>query len=74
MNKLSIGGISQPVNSRFGLHLIQVLERRETTLDAKQVREQVRNVLREQKFEQAYDEWIKDLRARAYVELRDPPQ
>jgi peptidyl-prolyl cis-trans isomerase SurA len=74
MNKLSLGGISQPVVSRFGVHLIQVMERRETTVDAKQVREQARNVLRERKFEDAYNEWVKELRARAYVEMREPPQ
>ena len=73
MNSLPVGGVSQPVVSRFGVHLIQVVERRETTLDAKQVREQARNALREQKFEQAYLDWIRELRARAYVEMRDPP-
>jgi peptidyl-prolyl cis-trans isomerase SurA len=73
MNRLSVGGISQPVVSRFGVHLIEVVERREVTLDAKQVREQARNALREQKFEQAYLEWLKELRSRAYVEMRDPP-
>jgi peptidyl-prolyl cis-trans isomerase SurA len=73
MNRLSVGGISQPVVSRFGVHLIEVVERREVTLDAKQVREQARNALREQKFEQAYIEWVKELRSRAYVEMRDPP-
>ena len=59
--------------SRFGVHLIEVVERRETTLDAKQLREQARNALREQKFEEAYLEWAKDLRSRAYVEMREPP-
>ncbi len=74
MNALAVGGISAPVLSRFGVHLIQVLERREVALDVRQLREQARNVLREQKFEQAYIDWAKELRARAYVELRDPPQ
>ena len=74
MNALPINGISDPIISRFGVHLIQVLERREAVLDAKQQREQVRNVLREQKFEDAYNDWIRDLRGRAYVELREPPQ
>jgi peptidyl-prolyl cis-trans isomerase SurA len=74
MNRLSLGGVSQPVVSRFGVHLIQVMERRETTVDAKQVREQARNALRERKFEEAYNEWVKELRARAYVEMREPPQ
>ena len=74
MNELPVGGLSAPVVSRFGVHLIQVLERRETALEPKQLREQARNQLREQKFEQAYLEWTKELRARAYLELREPPQ
>lgn len=74
MNALALNGLSDPVVSRFGVHLIQVMERRKVTLDAKQQREQARNALREQKFEDAYLEWVRDLRARAYVELREPPQ
>ncbi len=73
MNALPLGGISEPVVSRFGVHLIQVTERRQVNLDARQQREQARNVLREQKFDEAYLEWIRDLRARAYIELREPP-
>ncbi len=73
MNKLPLGGLSQPVVSRFGVHLIQVMERREVALETKQVREQARNQLREQRFEDAYNDWAKDLRARAYVEMREPP-
>lgn len=74
MNKLAPSGVSDPVVSRFGVHLIQVMERRQVTLDAKQQREQARNALREQKFEEAYQEWVRDLRARAYIEMREPPQ
>jgi len=73
MNKLAINGISDPLVSRFGVHLIQVLERRQTALDVKQQREQARNVLREQKFEAAYLDWVRDLRGRAYIEMREPP-
>ncbi len=73
MNKLTPGGITPPVVSRFGVHLIQVLERRDVALETKQLREQARNVLREQKFEEAYAEWAKDLRAKAYIEMREPP-
>ena len=74
MTGLALGGISDPIVSRFGVHLIQVTERRQTALEVKQLREQARNVLREQKFEEAYAEWLRDLRARAYVELREAPQ
>ena len=74
MNELAVSGLSAPVVSRFGVHLIQVLERREVALELKQLREQARNVLREQKFDPAYLDWTKELRSRAYVELREPPQ
>lgn len=74
MNALPLAGLSEPVTSRFGVHLIQVLERREVAVDVKQLREQARNALREQKFEDAYADWVRDLRARAYIEMREPPQ
>jgi peptidyl-prolyl cis-trans isomerase SurA len=74
MNALPINGLSAPVVSRFGVHLIQVLERREQVLEPKQLREQARNVLREQRFEPAFLDWTKELRSRAYVEYREPPQ
>ena len=74
MDKLPPGGLSGPVVSRFGVHLIQVLERRDTALEPKQLREQARSVLREQKFEQAYLDWTKELRSKAYIEMREPPQ
>jgi peptidyl-prolyl cis-trans isomerase SurA len=73
MNALPLNGLSDPVVSRFGVHLIQVLERRTATLALRQLREQVRNVLREQRFDQAYVDWTRELRSRAYVEFREPP-
>lgn len=73
MNAMTLNGISQPIVSRFGVHLIQVVARRQVTLDARQMREQARNALRERKFEEAFGEWLGELRARAYIELREPP-
>ncbi len=74
MNKLQPGGLSAPIVSRFGVHLIQVMERRQVAVDPKELREQARNVLKEQKFEPAYLEWVTELRSRAYIEMREPPQ
>jgi peptidyl-prolyl cis-trans isomerase SurA len=74
MKPLAQNEISDPVTSRFGVHLIQVMDRRKVPVDRKQQREIARNVLREQKFEAAYAEWSRDVRARAYVEMREPPQ
>lgn len=74
MARLPNGGLSAPVASRFGVHLIQVLDRRQVEVDPKQQREQARNTLREQKFDEAYAEWARELRGRAYIEMREPPQ
>ncbi len=73
MDKLPIAGLSGPVRSRFGVHLIQVLDRRDTTIDPKQLREQATNAVKEQKFDPAYAEWVADLRAKAFIEYRDAP-
>ncbi len=74
MKALPINGVSDPVVSRFGVHLIQLVDRRQVALDLKQQRDQARNELREAKFEAAYLDWLRALRARAYVEMREPPQ
>ena len=74
MNRLAPGQISEPLVSRFGVHLIQLIERRNTTLSPREQREQVRAMLREKKLDEAYVTWAQDLRGRAYVELREPLQ
>ena len=66
--------VSEPLVSRFGVHLIEVMERREAPVTLREQREMVRNQLREKKMEEVYPAWIEELRGRAYVELRDPPQ
>ena len=73
VNQLTVGGLSAPVVSRFGVHLLQLLERRSVTADPKEVREQARNAIRESRYEQAYLDWTKELRLRAYIEMREPP-
>ena len=73
MNGLSPNQMSDPVVSRFGVHLIQVLERRENQLSSREQRELARNVLREKKLEEAYAVWAQEVRGRAYVEFREPP-
>lgn len=74
LNQLQPGEVSAPVVSRFGVHLIQLIERRQATLSAREQRDMLRNVVREQKLDKAYATWIQEVRGRAYVEYRDPPQ
>ena len=70
MNKLNIGEVSDPVKSEFGWHLIQVLERRQTQLSADKQREYARAALREKKLDQAYEDWLRQIRDAATVEIR----
>ncbi len=74
MNKLQLGQIADPMVSRFGVHLIQVLERREAPISERELRDMARNSLREKKFDETYQLWAQEVRGRAYVEYRDAPQ
>ena len=74
MNRLAPGQISEPLISRFGVHLIQLNERRQATLSQREQMETVRALLREKKIDEAYTIWAQDLRDRTYVELREAPQ
>ncbi|MBM3366760.1 MAG: molecular chaperone SurA [Betaproteobacteria bacterium] len=70
MNELKLGEISQPVKSTFGWHLIEVLERRNAGLTPERKRLQARQVLRGRKADEAFQEWLRQLRDRAFVEIR----
>lgn len=74
LERLQPGEISPPVVSRFGVHLIQLMERREAALSPREQREMLRDVVRAQKTDKDYETWMQELRGRTYVEYRDPPQ
>jgi len=73
MNKLQPGQIADPLVSRFGVHLVQVLARREAPITERELRDLVRNTLREKKYDETYQLWAQEVRGRAYIEYRDPP-
>ena len=70
MNALKPGEISQPVKTPFGWHLIQVIARRAAGLTPERKRMQARQALKERKADEAYQEWLRQLRDRTYVEVR----
>ena len=69
MNRLQIGEVSNPVKTEFGWHLIQVLERREAQLTVEKQRQFARAAIRERKFEQAYQDWLREIRDTATVKI-----
>jgi peptidyl-prolyl cis-trans isomerase SurA len=70
MDALKINQISAPIQSPFGFHLIQVLERRTEDATAERQRLAARQVLRDRKADEAYQDWVRQMRDRAYVEYR----
>ncbi len=70
MNALKDGQISAPVRSQFGWHIIQVMERRSQDMSKESARLKARQEIRARKADEAYQDWIRELRDRAYVELR----
>ena len=71
MDRLREGEIGAPIVSRFGAHLIQVLERRRSELTIEQQRELIRKQLRAQKLDERFVTWLSELRARAFIEIRE---
>jgi peptidyl-prolyl cis-trans isomerase SurA len=72
MERLKLLEIGTPLVSRFGVHLMQVMERRTVELTAAQLRERLRAELRTQRTEEAFQTWERDVRSRAFVEIREP--
>jgi peptidyl-prolyl cis-trans isomerase SurA len=74
MNQLRPGEVSEPLVSRFGVHLIRVDERRRVALSPEEAREAARAELREIKADQALEEWLQEVRNGAFVEMREEPR
>ncbi|MGO4378966.1 peptidylprolyl isomerase [Pseudoduganella sp. RAF53_2] len=71
MNELKPGQVSEPVETSFGYHLIEVLERKTDDVSKEKKRAEARNALRERKLVEAIENWQREVRDRAYVEFRE---
>jgi peptidyl-prolyl cis-trans isomerase SurA len=71
MDALQVGEVSEPVQTQYGFHLIQVVERKTDDVSKERQRLLARAAIRERKMEEASQDWMRGLRDRAYVEFRD---
>jgi peptidyl-prolyl cis-trans isomerase SurA len=70
MNALPVNGISEPVETQFGVHLIQVLSRNTQDVPQERVRLLARQAIHDRKVDEAYQDWVRSIRDEAYVEIR----
>ena len=70
MTQLPLNTLSGVTKSRFGFHLIEVLDTRESDISEEQMKDRARRILTERKFSQELDSWLRQIRADAFVELK----
>ena len=70
MNDLKPGEVSEPTRTPFGYHLIQVIDRKKQDMAQDRMRLLARQAIRERKIDEATESWLRELRDRAYVEMR----
>ena len=70
MTQLRDNEVSQPIQTPFGWHLVQVLARRTEGVSSDAKREAARGVIRQRKGDEAYQDWVRQIRDRAFVEYR----
>nr|WP_290822656.1 peptidylprolyl isomerase [Halomonas sp.] len=70
MSELDVGEVSSPVRSQFGYHIIEVLDRRRSSVSNQDMREQVRQAIFQRRANQEVDTWKREIREQAFVEKR----
>jgi peptidyl-prolyl cis-trans isomerase SurA len=69
MTNLPLNKLSDVSRSKFGFHLIELLETRESDISEEQMKNRARQILIERKFSQELESWLRQIRADAFVEL-----
>ncbi|MBT8114573.1 MAG: peptidylprolyl isomerase [Arenicella sp.] len=71
--QIPLGEVSQPFSTRYGVHILQVLNRRDKNITDQMVRARADNILRRQRAEREFQQWIRELREEAYIEYVAAP-
>ena len=71
MNNTDVGSVSEPFQTQFGWHVVQVLDRRAQNMSETIMRQQAQMILRKRKFQDELPRWLKELRDQAYVKINN---
>ncbi len=71
VNKLKVGEISEPFKTRYGYHIVELVDRQQKEADSERTRYAARQALRERKLAEAFTDWQREIRDQAYVEIRE---
>lgn len=71
--QLALNELSQPIETEYGVHLIQVLDRRQQNVTEQVIRNQVDGILRRQRAEREFEQWVRGLKDQAYIEYVSAP-
>lgn len=72
MTQLPVNDISEPFQSQYGWHIIQVLERRTQNMSEEMLRQSAKSFLLKRRFDEELPVWLKEIRSEAYVDIKDP--
>ena len=72
MKKTPVGQISEPFQSQFGWHILQVTDTRQQDMTSEYQERMARQLLGERQFDTELDSWLRETRSNAFVEIKDP--
>jgi peptidyl-prolyl cis-trans isomerase SurA len=70
LDLLAIEGLSQPIQSDNGWHLLQAVERRTKDVGQANLRFQAKQAIKQMKFANELENWLREIRNQAYIEIR----
>ena len=70
---LKLNEVSKPIETQFGMHIVEVLQRRQKNITTQTIRMRAENVLRRQRAEREFKQWVRELREQAYIEHVSEP-
>ena len=71
--QLALSEVSQPVATQYGVHIIEVLDRRKKNITDQMIRGRADNILRRRRAEREFQQWVRELKEQAYIEYVSKP-